>query len=180
MHAKIYKFTVNFQIKILMPIDSKRLAFLSIWRSGISRRKISQLQFPSLSKIPGKTNNHLILIKIPYANFFPLFLLSHRYANKAKNLADFAKDTQFSPIDTAIWWTEFILRSSPENLALLTPLGKSIFWFQRRDLDVWLFFGVIGLIWVKVGNAILMFLYRKVCTRKAATNSRISKKDKSS
>ncbi|ODM95812.1 UDP-glucuronosyltransferase 1-9 [Orchesella cincta] len=52
------------------------------------------------------------------------------------------RDRPMTPVDTAAWWTEYILRT--EDTSHLRPTGNHQYWFQRRQVDVWLFlFAVI-------------------------------------
>lgn len=39
------------------------------------------------------------------------------------------------PVDTAVWWTEYVLRH--EDTAHLRPAGNDQYWFVRRQIDVW-------------------------------------------
>jgi len=47
------------------------------------------------------------------------------------------KDLPMKPLDTAVWWTEYILRH--EDVSHLKPVGKQQTWYQRRQLDAWAF-----------------------------------------
>ena len=42
-----------------------------------------------------------------------------------------------SPLDTAVYWTEYVLRHG--DCAHMKPLALYQPWWQRRLLDVWLF-----------------------------------------
>ena len=54
-------------------------------------------------------------------------------------MASLGRDVPQSPVKTALWWTEFMLRHTPEELNLLKPLSQKLYWFQRKELDVWAF-----------------------------------------
>lgn len=47
------------------------------------------------------------------------------------------KDRPAKPVDTAVWWTEYVLRH--DDHSDLKPLGMYQNWFVRRSLDVWAF-----------------------------------------
>jgi len=50
------------------------------------------------------------------------------------------KDQQNSPIDSGVYWTEYVLRHDKEDLARLKPLKVfHSYWFQSNLLDVWIF-----------------------------------------
>ncbi len=46
-------------------------------------------------------------------------------------------DRPQTPLETALWWTDFVIRHSKEDLATLRPLNVGEFWWKRRQLDVW-------------------------------------------
>jgi len=50
------------------------------------------------------------------------------------------RDRPMSPLDTAVWWTEYLLRT--EDTAHLRPAGHSQNWFVRRLIDVWAFMSI--------------------------------------
>lgn len=41
------------------------------------------------------------------------------------------------PLETAMWWTNFVLRHSKEDLSTLRPLIVGRHWWIKRQLDVW-------------------------------------------
>jgi len=55
------------------------------------------------------------------------------------------KDRPIKPLESAVWWIEYVLRS-PDALPALKPLGIYQPWYLRRSLDVWLFIVCIILI----------------------------------
>ena len=59
------------------------------------------------------------------------------------------------PVESALWWTEYILRF--DDHSNLKPLGMHQNWFVRRSLDVWSFVGIFVLIVVYLLTKILNF-----------------------
>ncbi|CAG7815591.1 unnamed protein product, partial [Allacma fusca] len=60
-------------------------------------------------------------------------LTNEKYAKNMKRMSAVAKDRLMSPVDTAVYWTEFVLRH--EDTSSLKPLNN-LYWFQRRMWDV--------------------------------------------
>lgn len=61
-----------------------------------------------------------------------------------KKVSSLFKDRERKPLDSALWWVEYVLRH--ENTLHLKPRGSSQTWYQRRLLDVWLFFAFLGVL----------------------------------
>ncbi|ODN03742.1 UDP-glucuronosyltransferase 1-8, partial [Orchesella cincta] len=60
-----------------------------------------------------------------------------KYRIGMTKLTEVFKDRQVSPLDTAVWWTEYILRHENSNLFLRPPsVGQS--WWVKRQIDVWI------------------------------------------
>ncbi|CAG7727563.1 unnamed protein product [Allacma fusca] len=62
-------------------------------------------------------------------------LTNPSYKIKMREISRRFKDRPNDPLDTAIWWTEYVLRSP--RTPLMMPLGIHQNWFIRRGLDVW-------------------------------------------
>ena len=75
------------------------------------------------------------------------------------------KDRPLKPVDTAIWWTEYVLRH--DDHSDLKPLGMSQSWFVRRCLDVWAF--VLGVTLLITMLGVYMTLKIWSCCRKIST-----------
>ncbi|CAG7732911.1 unnamed protein product, partial [Allacma fusca] len=58
-----------------------------------------------------------------------------KYKQNMEKLSKLFKDRPSSPLETAVWWTEYVLRN--DDLSSLKPLGIHQTWYQRRLLDVW-------------------------------------------
>jgi len=73
------------------------------------------------------------------------------------------RDQQNSPIDTAVFWTEYTLRN---DMSTLRPMKtRHSYWFQNYLLDVWAFLiavagaAVYGILWIS--KMILLFFSRR-------------------
>jgi len=71
-----------------------------------------------------------------------------RLQNQAKRLGKVLKDTRFDPLDTAIWWTEYLIRQDNTG-HLISPLQDQN-WVQRRQLDIWRLVFLLSLIVIYV------------------------------
>ncbi len=71
------------------------------------------------------------------------------------------KDRPEKPVDTAIWWVEYVMRH--EDTSFLRPLAISLTWYQRRQLDVWGFLVVVLLIVLYVSLRIFAKVIRLLC-----------------
>ena len=58
-----------------------------------------------------------------------------------------------SPLDTAVYWTEYVFRHG--DCAHMKPLAVHQSWWQRRLLDVWLF--IFSFILVAIALVVKMF-----------------------
>ena len=47
------------------------------------------------------------------------------------------KDRPMKPVDTAVWWIEYVLRHG--DTSFLMPAAVHQTWYQRRLIDVWFF-----------------------------------------
>jgi UDP-glucoronosyl and UDP-glucosyl transferase len=103
--------------------------------------------------------------------------ISIRYSERVKQLSKLAKDRPLSALDTAVYWTEYVLRH--DDVSHLKSPGISQTWWERRLLLVWA--GVFSLILI-VASLLITILYavlRFILGRKtgsASTQQRVQKK----
>lgn len=72
------------------------------------------------------------------------FINFHRFKEGMKKVSSLFKDRPMSPLQTALWWTEFVLSHDAEELTeFLWPRSVTQGWMVRRQLDVWLFVGLL-------------------------------------
>lgn len=57
------------------------------------------------------------------------------FRERAKKLAKACNDRIMSPLDTAVWWTEYVLRT--DDTSHLKPLSIHQSWWTRRSLDAY-------------------------------------------
>jgi len=94
-----------------------------------------------------------------------------RYKSKMMEASSLFKDRPMKPLETAVWWTEYVLRH--KDVSALKSLTSHQTWHERRLLDVWLFiFSVVmGTI------SFLIFIIAKCfCAKSSQTVKTKSKK----
>ncbi|KAJ6643627.1 UDP-glucosyltransferase 2 [Pseudolycoriella hygida] len=65
-------------------------------------------------------------------------LTDNKYRDNMKKVTSLFTDRPQNPLDTALWWTDFVIRHNKEELATLRPLTVGLSWWKRRQLDVWI------------------------------------------
>lgn len=94
-------------------------------------------------------------------NFFCYRLVC--YYSYKKNVELTSKrflDRPQSPVDTAVWWTEYVLRQ--EDTSFMKPLGVNLSWYQIRLLDVWAFFATIIGVFLYITFKIAKFIIKSL------------------
>jgi len=64
-------------------------------------------------------------------------LSDEKYRKNMRKVSALFTDRPQKPLETALWWTDFVLRHSKEDLSALRPLNVGQSGWQRRQLDVW-------------------------------------------
>jgi glucuronosyltransferase len=67
----------------------------------------------------------------------------YRYLKNIKTASRLFKDRPQKPIETAVWWMEYVMRNKDDANVLRPILSAQQWWFQRRLLDVWCFVALI-------------------------------------
>lgn len=83
---------------------------------------------------------------------------------RAKELRTILLDRPMPPMETGIWWVEYVLRH--KDTSHLRPAGFDQYWFQRRLLDVWLFLYVLALLAVLFPILVCMWACKKCLSSK--------------
>ncbi|CAG7710052.1 unnamed protein product [Allacma fusca] len=96
-----------------------------------------------------------------------------KYAKNMKAMSAIFRDRPMSPIETAVYWTEFVLRH--EDLSSLKPLNNVNF-FQRRLLDIMLllFIFIVAVFFVLVRTC--MWVLQKLSRSRMSEKARKSRK----
>lgn len=58
-----------------------------------------------------------------------------RFQNRVAEASRIFQDRPMKPVDTAIWWIEYVLRHN--GTSYLMPISVKQTWYQRRLLDIW-------------------------------------------
>lgn len=87
-------------------------------------------------------------------------VISKETRQRMERLKNIHEDQPMSPLDTAVWWTEYVLRHP--DTQHLKPSGFSQWWFQRRLIDVWAFIFSIGLALIVVIMKLLIFIRKSI------------------
>lgn len=71
-------------------------------------------------------------LKVYFVNL--MMFCFYSYKENMKKLSTILRDTPSSPLDKAIWWTEYVLRHHGADH--LKPSSLDLYWFQFILLDV--------------------------------------------
>lgn len=108
-------------------------------------------------------NHSFCLSRITSFSFFWVFnhlkvtLCLYRYATNMKRLSGIMMDRPMSPVETGVYWTEFVLRHN--STSSMKPLNNLNF-FQRRLLDALVFLSFV--------TALTIFITFLACKRYGA------------
>lgn len=89
-----------------------------------------------------------------------------RYQENARALSRAFRDRPANPMDTAVWWSEFIARGNGRRY--LRSEGADLPWYQYYLLDVFLFLAVVLLTTFYVTYRLMKFLVFLCCYRKSS------------
>ncbi|CAL8109967.1 unnamed protein product [Orchesella dallaii] len=101
-----------------------------------------------------------------------------KYRENMKKVSRIFTDRPQKPLDTALWWTNFVLTHSREDLEALRPLGVGQSWWVRRQLDVWMV--VLGTLAISITVTlyILLKILKCLCCASATNKSTENRADK--
>lgn len=95
----------------------------------------------------------------------------YRYQKNMAVKAQIFRDRPQSPLETAVYWTEFVLRN--DDVTSLRPMISHLNWYQRRSLDVYVVYGLILALPLCILGIVLLVIIRRVCIlRKARVPSK--------
>lgn len=94
-----------------------------------------------------------------------------RYKKNVERVTDQFLDRPMKPVDTAVWYTEFVLRQ--ESTDYLRSRNPELSFFVRRQLDVWLL-----ILFVTISaNSIAIYVSCKLLKRCFGNKSNKKSKD---
>jgi glucuronosyltransferase len=97
-----------------------------------------------------------------------------KFAQTAKDFSSRFKDRPQKPLDTAVYWTEYIIRH--KGAPHMRSAGRDLNFFQYHSFDVIAFLLVSAMLTLYVPFAILRFLYRKCCGKSSARTGKVRPK----
>ncbi|ODM87916.1 UDP-glucuronosyltransferase 1-7C [Orchesella cincta] len=102
-----------------------------------------------------------------------------KYRDNMKKVSRMFSDRIQTPLQTALWWTDFVLTHSQKDLEALKPLSRGQSWWVRRQLDVWItLLGLIAIIVVSIFYIPLKILKYLCCASTTAVKSKEIRADR--
>lgn len=86
--------------------------------------------------------------------------LCFRYGENAKRLSKAFKDRMTSPLETAIWWTEYVARGN--GLPYVKSEAITMPWYERHLIDVHAIFVLFSLLALYVQYRIVKYAFAYV------------------
>lgn len=99
-------------------------------------------------------------------DFYPYF----RYKKNVLEVSKRFMDRPQKPVDTAVWWTEYVLRQ--EDTSFMRPMSVNLAWYQRRQLDVWAFLILVVVIYLYCSVKILKYVFNKLVARPSSQSTK--------
>lgn len=109
-----------------------------------------------LDRFMSNSRVHNLLNSVIHPSFY-----SFRYLQTAKKQSAFMRDRPMSPLQTAIYWVEFVCRH--KGARHLRVAGTDLPWYQYFLVDVALFL----LLGTLVTSIVIYFICRKICCLKS-------------
>ncbi|XP_068973144.1 UDP-glucosyltransferase 2-like [Bombus flavifrons] len=97
-----------------------------------------------------------------------------RYRENAKKLSKAFKDRPNTPLETAVWWTEYVGRGNASPYIRSEAANMS--WCQRNLIDVMVTLAVLALLSLYVSYRILKCILTRATKRQEQKNGAMSKK----
>ncbi|CAG7697976.1 unnamed protein product [Allacma fusca] len=105
-------------------------------------------------------------------NAISSILTDPSYKKNMEEASRLFKDRPENPIDTAVWWTQYIIRNGP--VSALRPLGIKQSWYRRRSLDVWFIIFTVTVLLLLLSIKIIFKVFCRTRSKPEARN--LSKK----
>ncbi|CAL8144013.1 unnamed protein product [Orchesella dallaii] len=93
-------------------------------------------------------------------NAIQRILSDNRYAENVKKVNKRFLDRPSTPLQTGLWWTNFVLRQ--ESTDYIRPSSVNLSWWVKRQIDVWIFLCVL-LISINVVTIYVIYKIFKRC-----------------
>lgn len=96
-----------------------------------------------------------------------------RYAENARALSKAYRDRSATPLETAVWWSEYIARGNGQRF--LENVSRDLPWYQYYLLDVYSFFALVALlilIAIRKVSASVLYFARGCATKKISVNGK--------
>lgn len=91
-----------------------------------------------------------------------------RYYQNAKKQSQIFKDRPLSPLESAVYWTEYVIRH--KGAPHLKSAAVELYWYQYLLIDVILFILIIGFLFLYVTQKIVKYVYKKYIHSKIKIN----------
>lgn len=92
-----------------------------------------------------------VLVEITFNNF------CYRFAKNAKRISELYRDRPMSPLDTAVYWTEYVIRH--KGTRHLQSAAMHLAWYQYLLLDVILVIGVVLVAFILICYYIVKYTF---------------------
>ncbi|CAL8137624.1 unnamed protein product [Orchesella dallaii] len=93
------------------------------------------------------------------------------YKKSVVRVARLFTDRPMSPLDTAVWWVEFLLRN-PDSTEFIRPLSVRQSWWVRRQLDVWAFVFLVAIVIISIPLLILYSVTKLILKKVFSSNNK--------
>jgi len=99
-----------------------------------------------------------------------------RYSENMKKVTKQFLDRPLAPLETAMWWINFVLRQ--ENTDYIRPSSVNQSWWVKRQIDIWIF---LFLLLISVNSISIYVFYKLVkrCCFRSSSNAKVSSGTKS-
>ncbi|XP_021955895.1 2-hydroxyacylsphingosine 1-beta-galactosyltransferase [Folsomia candida] len=101
-------------------------------------------------------------------------LTDSQYKENMKVKSKIFRDRPASPLETVVYWTEFVLRN--DDISSIKPMNNGLTWYQRRLLDVYLVYATVIFLSLTFVSClifkILKLAFRSNASPKTATKSK--------
>lgn len=98
----------------------------------------------------------------------------HRYSENAKKLSKAYRDRPSTPLETAVWWTEYLGRGNA--LPYVRSEAANMSWCQRNLIDVMLVLALLALLSIYLSFKVLKYILTRCKKERDGRNDGTSSK----